>query len=295
MVRCSPTQIQLHKDLILTPQRSLLLLLISFAPTTPVQYYAQATIDDLRIVDTSSANTGPFDVQLTVTDSFDVNDSEIIPITPASVPSCDFNLTNVSASSCALISVAWDKAPGADEYELFRSDNTGSFRLIDVVDAQDNLACGAFGCSYDDTSVSFLTNYDYYVRALRFDGSTKFNDTVTPNPACYGGIDYCLGDSTPSCTASGVAAASPSCSQIKVDWVAPAGGVAEGYNLYRSLEEYGPFEPIASSFPGVQQTLVFNPTDDARVRQDSGGNDNYGNDTELRLMITLLRQTGIRI
>lgn len=230
-----------------------------FVPTETFSRPSSATIDTVSIVDTSGGGGGsaPYTVDLTVTDDLGQIENAQYSIDPATVSSCDSTLTSVVGQACTTVGIGWATASGTDEYEIYRSEDSGPYVLIDTIDAQTASGCGTNGCftcdasvcTYDNNgNVSMLTRYDYYINALRFDGTTLRNSTT--NPACDGAINICpLGDSTPSCTPSGVISTSPTCGQIRIDWNNGSGGGVDGYNVYRALNEDGPFTAISASGP----------------------------------------------
>ena len=225
-----------------------------FNPITPIERYSSATIDNVMISDTDAGvSGGPYTVVLSVTDDLGQVETEQKTITPSTVRDCAYNLTSAVAQSCVTTSIGWDITPGADNYEIYRSADSGPYTLIDTIDAQIASGCGTNGCftcnasvcTYDNNSgVNMLTRYDYYVNALRYDASMLRNSTISPS--CAGSVAICpLGDNTPSCTPSGVVTSSPTCGQIRLDWNSGSSGV-DGFNVYKGLSETGTFTKVSN-------------------------------------------------
>jgi hypothetical protein len=185
-------------------------------------------VSSLQYPEYTYASAADYSVILTATDNDGNPDSVILTVNPSSATGCGFILTNVVAPSCSVVSLAWDVGFAADDYEIYRNSS-----LAATIDAQDTVFCGAFGCAWDDNTVSQDTFYDYYVRAIRPDSSGWNNSTAVP--VCTGSdTNTCpLSDTTPSCQVNGISATSPACGVIQLDWD-PATGAIE-YNIYRSL------------------------------------------------------------
>lgn len=188
-----------------------------------------------------------YSVSLSIADDDDNIDIIVQTVNTLTAPSCNFNLTNVAASACTVVNAQWDNAMGADEYDIYRAEIPGGpYTYVDTVDAQ-GILCGPFGCDWGDNAKIMNTYYEYYVKARRFNGVDWNNATVVP--ACGDGTTICpLGDTTPFCIASGVAAVSSACAEMTVSWDPIIG--AAGYNLFRSLSVDGATTTIASTVPG---------------------------------------------
>lgn len=199
-----------------------------------------------------------YNVSLTIVDDgFNVVNN-IQALTPATAPSCEFYLNTVSATACDLVSMEWDEAMGADEYEIYRRAVAiePGFTLKETIDAQDyfvyclDLIPGALEtCSWTDNTTLPDRDYEYYIRALRFNGVSLNNSTIAP--ACSGSdIQICpMLETTPDCVATNFVVAS-ACSQNDFTWDTVASAI--GHNVFYSLNGVLPSTNIvASTFPAT--------------------------------------------
>lgn len=210
----------------------------------------------------SFVGSPPYNVSLTIVDDgFNVvNVSK--SITPATAPSCEFFVTNVAATACDLIGVEWDEAFGAEQYEIYRRNLTAgevSFTLMDTVDTQPyGIYCSDFAgdggvtletCSWTDNTGLPERDYEYYVRALRFNSTQINNSTENPYPACTGdALSICpVLETTPACIATNLNTTA-SCEQNVFNWDTVASAI--GHNVYMSNDATLPATNIiASTFP----------------------------------------------
>jgi len=211
------------------------------------------------------SSTGPYTIRLRARDAFLKEAThEAVNVDIASVPSCEFLFTNVTAPDCGYTALEWNQTPAALDYDVIRkkfsplpetaySDISSPSISADpdmITNPNGSCSESANKCSFTDTSVERLTSYRYYIQA---NAGTKTYVNSTSNPACSsnGGTSICpLEVTVPNCKVTGVTNGQRQCGSINVTWNTLSS--ASSYRLYRSLSSTAAldtYEEIASSVP----------------------------------------------
>jgi len=180
-----------------------------------------------------------------------------------SIPTAPIDL-GATATGPTAVSVSWsDQSSNETGFKIERSTAGGSYSQVATV--------GANVTSYNNTSLSASTHYDYRVRAYNADGNTAYTNiagaTTADAPAAPSSLT-----STP---VSG--------SKIGLSWTNNDGGTATNYKVERSSDGGSTYSVIATLGAGVSTYtatgLSISTTYSFRVRAYNGAYSGYSNVT----------------
>ncbi|MDD5289976.1 MAG: DUF2341 domain-containing protein [Patescibacteria group bacterium] len=177
----------------------------------------------------SEALSATYSVMLSVNDPAG-NDTETKVVNLASVPLCEFNLTNVSSLSCGRVDGEWEKFGGfadAGAYTVKRCAGSGcsDFDTVSVTKS-----CST-SCYFEDIGVEPSTAYSYYISL-----PTQGVKNSTDNPACDGASAICpLSVTTAVCGVEGSdIVTTRACGKITLIW-----DEVEGSTIYEVQRAIG--------------------------------------------------------
>lgn len=149
----------------------------------------------------------------------------VFSTTISAIPIPSSPIVKAVSSSIRSISTSWSTVPLATGYEVYKATSSnGSYALL--LDTADN--------SYEDTSLTPLSNYYYKVRAYMMVGTLKV----------YGNCSSIINSRPAPSGPSNVKATRTSSNSIRLTWSREAS--ANGYELFRATSSNGIYSLVSS-------------------------------------------------